>query len=166
MNDTTTINGAAKRPTLLTVICILSFIMGAIGLWSSYMTAFTDKPQRDLEKLHVQNQEMIDQMGDASPMITQTMESGIAMQENVVAHAKPMGYGGLVISLVSVVGVWLMWNLKKNGFWLYLLSAIGGLVIDFMYMTGGLMANIGIGFGILITAVFVILYGVNLKHMR
>ena len=164
MNDMTM--DAPKRPTLLTVICILSFIMGAIGLWSGYMTAFTDKPQRDLEKMHVQNQEMIDQMGDANPMLTQTMESGIAMQENVVAHAKPMGYGGLVFSVISVIGVWLMWNLKKNGFWLYLLAAIGGLVIDFMYMTGGLMANIGIGGGILITAVFVILYGVNLKHMR
>ena len=164
MNDTTT--GASKRPTLLTVICIISFIFGAIGVWSGYRSAFTDAPQRDLEKLHTQQQELVDQMGGAGPMLTELMEGNITMQENVVAHAKPIGYSNLAVTVIPLIGVWLMWNLKKNGFWLYLIATVGGLVTTFMYMTGGLAANIGAGLVLLISIVFVILYGVNLKHMR
>jgi hypothetical protein len=45
--DTTT---PGTRPTFLTVLCILSFLMGAWGLWNGIEGAFTDQPQRDLEE--------------------------------------------------------------------------------------------------------------------
>lgn len=164
MNDPNT--GAAKRPTLLTVICILSFIMGAIGLWTGYRSAFTDGPQKDLDKARAQSQEMLDQLGDSNPMMTEMMENSIRMQENMLEHAKPIGYSGLVMNLIGLVGIWLMWKLKKNGFWLYLLSTIGGTATGFMFMEGGFFANLVIGFAVLISIIFVILYAVNLKHMR
>jgi len=161
-NGTTT----GQRPTLLTVICILSFIAGAFGLWSGFQNAFTDAPQRELEEAKAQSQEMREQFGDSNPMMTAMMEDSIRIQENLVAHAKSIGYSGLVLNLIGVLGVWLMWNLKKNGFWIYLLSTVGGVVSGLLIMTGGWMANLSLGIGILISLVFVILYAVNLKHMR
>ena len=166
MNDTTTINGAAKRPTLLTVICILSFLGGAWGLWEGYKSAFTDAPQRELEKAQAQIQESADQMGADNPM-ADMLEEAIAMQEKAIEKAKPMGYANLVLSVLSIAGVWLMWNLKKTGFWLYLVASLGGLGVMFWVMGGGgLFANITSIVAVLFTIMFIILYGVNLKHMR
>ena len=133
-NITTTPPGAAKRPTLLTVICILSFIGGAIGLWGGYANAFTDFPQKQVEESKNQLQEMTDQVGADSPMIG-LLEDGLAMNEKNLENAKPIGYSNLVLSLISITGVWLMWNITT------ILTTI-------------------------ITVIFIILFGVNVKHMR
>lgn len=164
MNDMTM--DAPKRPTLLTVICILSFIGGAIGLWGGYAGAFTDFPQKRVEDSKTQLQEMIDQGGTDNPMIG-LLEQGVAMNEKILEHAKPIGYSNLIVSLISLAGVWMMWNLKKTGFWLYLVAAIGGLASGFYFLgSDGLFANITTIGSTVVTVVFIILFGVNLKHMK
>lgn len=163
---TTTPPGAAKRPTLLTVICILSFIGGAIGLWGGYANAFTDFPQKQVEESKNQLQEMTDQVGADSPMIG-LLEDGLAMNEKNLENAKPIGYSNLVLSLIGITGVWLMWNLRKTGFWIYLVASVGGLTSAFYFLGGeGLFANITTILTTIITVIFIILFGVNVKHMR
>ncbi|HMU15766.1 MAG TPA: hypothetical protein PKE53_17390 [Flavobacteriales bacterium] len=157
---------APKRPTLLTVLCILSFIGGILGLWDGYKNAFTDAPQKALEEAKAQVQESMDQLGSDNPMAGM-MNDMIATAEKGVENAKTLGYSNLAFSLISLAGVWMMWNLKKTGFWLYLLASIGGLAVMFSVLGGGgLFANITSILAVVITAVFIILYGVNLKHMR
>ena len=164
MNEMNT--GAAKRPTLLTVLCILSFLGGAWGLWEGYKNAFTDAPLRELEQAKAQLEESMEQLGGDNPM-AKMMEDAIALAERSVENAKTLGYSNLAFSLISLLGVWMMWNLKKTGFWLYLLASVGGLVVMFSVLGGGgLFANITSILAVAITAIFVILYGVNLKHMR
>lgn len=164
MNDMTM--DAPKRPTLLTVICILSFLGGAYGLWEGYKSAFTDAPQRELEEAKVKIQESMDQMGADNPMAGM-MDEMMAVAEKSVENAKTLGYSNLAFSLISLAGVWLMWNLKKNGFWLYLIASVGGLVVMFSVLGGGgIFANTSLIVGAVFSILFIILYGVNLKHMR
>jgi len=162
--DTTT----GQRPTLLTVICILSFIAGAFGLWSGFQNAFTDAPQRELEEAKAQIQESMDQMGDAAasnPMVSRMMEDGLAMAKTAAEKAKPIGYTNLALTLLGLLGVWQMWNLKKNGFWLYLIASIGGLIAPLVFLGTSMVAIMSVGLIGLISIVFIILYAVNLKHM-
>ena len=157
---------APKRPTMLTVLCILSFIGGAIGLWGGYASAFTDYPQKQVEESKVQLQGMIDQVGPDHPVIG-IMEGSVALNEKNLEHAKPIGYSNLVISLIGLAGVWMMWKLKKTGFWLYLLASVAGLVSAFYFLgVDGLFAGITTIAATVITIVFVILYGVNVRHMH
>lgn len=165
MNDPMT--GAPARPTLLTVICILSFIAGAFGLWGGIRDAFTDAPQKAVEEARTKMDEAMAQMGDeGNEMVSKMMESAISMAEKSAENAKPLGISGIVLALLSLFGVWQMWNLKKSGFWLYLVASVAGLVVPMIYLGGGLMTLIGVGFMGFITIVFVILYAVNLKHMH
>jgi hypothetical protein len=164
MSDMNT--GAPTRPTLLTVICILSFIFGAWSLWGGIQNAFTDAPQREFEEAKVAMDEAMAQVGDqGNEMVTQMMESAMVMAEKSVEEAVPMGYTTIALSILSLIGVWLMWNLKKTGFWLYLVSAVGGLVSPMIFLGGGLLTMLGVGVMGLISVVFIILYAVNLKHM-
>jgi hypothetical protein len=167
MSDTYTGAAAPQRPTLLTVICILSFIAGAFSLWSGFQNAFTDAPQQAVEEAKAKMEEAMAQMGDQGmPMVQEMMESTITMAEKAAENAKPMGYGEIALALLSLFGVWNMWNLKKNGFWMYVAASVGGLVMPLVFLGGGLMTIIGLGFGGLISIVFIILYAVNLKHMH
>jgi hypothetical protein len=163
----TTQTGVQQRPTLLTVICILSFIAGAVGLWSGYRNAFTSAPQEAIEEARVKMEEAQAQMGDANmPMMQEMFDSAIIMAEKAAEHAREMGYGEIFFALISLFGVWNMWNLKKMGFWIYLAATIGGLAMPLAFLGGGLMTIIGLGFSGLISVVFIILYAVNLKHMH
>lgn len=165
MNDPMT--GAPARPTLLTVICILSFIAGAFGLWGGIRDAFTDAPQKAVEEARTKMDEAMAQMGDeGNEMVSKMMESAISMAEKSAENAKPLGISGIVLAVLSLLGVWQMWNLKKSGFWLYLVASVAGLIVPMVFLGGGLMTLIGVGFMGFITIVFVILYAVNLKHMH
>lgn len=157
----------AQRPTLLTVICILSFIAGAFSLWNGYRSAFTDAPQQAVEEARVKMEEAQAQLGDANmPLMQEMLDSAITLAEKAAENAKQMGYGEIALALLSLFGVWNMWNLKKMGFWIYLVATVSGLVMPMMFLGGGLMTIIGLGFSGLISVVFIILYAVNLKHMH
>ena len=106
-------------------------------------------------------------MGDqASGMVADMLDSAEKMAEKSAAAAKPMGYTTIVLALLSLFGVWQMWNLRKSGFWAYLLASIAGLIMPIIFLGGGLMTILGVGVVGLFSVLFIILYGVNLKHMH
>ncbi len=156
-----------KRPTLLTVLCILSFIAGAWGLIDGARNAFTDKPQEDLVETRVKMEETMEQLGDgATGVVRDMMDSAMEMAEKAVEHAKPLGYAGIVLSAISLLGVWMMWNLKRNGFWLYLFASVSALIVPIYFLGGSMTAILSVSIMGLITLIFIILYAVNLKHMN
>ena len=155
-----------QRPTLLTILCILSFIFGAWGLFDSFRTAFTDSPKEHLETTKAEMESQLSQVqGPGSEMAQKLMEQAIAIAEKEVENAKPIGMSGLVLSALSLVGVWMMWNLRKTGFWLYLLATIGGLMVPFFFLGAYMVTFLGVGFMALVAIIFIVLYAVNLKHM-
>jgi len=64
------------------------------------------------------------------------------------------GIIGLVAAAASLYGAIKMWKLEKIGFYLYTAAQVVMLVLSF-----------GI-FGFILTALFVVLYGLNLKHLK
>jgi len=154
------------RPTLLTVVCVIAFLLGAWGVFSGIRTLTQDpteivaKAQADLEQARADLGE------NAEGMAGQFLDSAMEITEKSVANAVPIGVAGIVPSLLGLLGVWYMWNLRKSGFWLYLLSAIGGLIVPLVYLGGSILAMLTVGFGGFISLVFIILFAVNLKHMH
>ena len=88
------------------------------------------------------------------------------MAETAAAKAVPLGYISLLSSALSLLGVWMMWNLRRNGYWLYILAGVMGLVLPFIFLGFSTLALISLGFGAFITILFIVLYGLNLKHMH
>ncbi len=62
----------------------------------------------------------------------------------------------LILAVISLMGVMKMAKLKKSGFWMY--AIVNGLLALLGLFGGGLFgAIVGIG--------FIVMYGLNLKHM-
>ncbi len=167
MADMNTNPGApAPRPTLLTVICIISFIMGAWGIISGLMNMTKDQTAVVAEA-QAKMEEAKAQLGDqASGVAGQMMDSGLELTNRAAEHAVPIGVAGIILSLLSLFGVWRMWNLQKSGFWLYLLASVIGLVVPLYFLGTSLLAIASIGFVGFFSLVFIILYAVNLKYMH
>jgi FtsH-binding integral membrane protein len=67
----------------------------------------------------------------------------------------------LVLALASLYGAIMMWKLKKMGFYLYSGANVIALFIPMIMASGKFPI-----FGLIITALFIFLYGLNLKHLK
>jgi hypothetical protein len=160
-----------KRPSMLTVICILSFIMCAFGFLGGIWNIVQNTPEHMAES--------VEKLRQFSPEMADKMEQNmIAMQESTYIQISP--YLNLVYALLSFVGVLMMWKLQKKGFYIYLagelLPYLGFIVagkesMAAMNMAGGpagveSMGIIILSLMLVFDAVFIIMYAVNLKKMH
>ena len=158
-----------KRPQLLTVLCVLSFIMCAFTIISTVVSIAQDSPeshQRSVEQIRTINPAMADQMEDTFLM----------MESNTYLKLSP--YINLVFMLGSFLGVMLMWKLNKKGFYIYavaeILPYISYLFVDASKMSvpglsagmGATLMMVGLIFMILCDLIFVFLYSRNLNIMQ
>jgi FtsH-binding integral membrane protein len=97
---------ASKRPTLLTVLCILSFIASGLGILFGVL-------------LLVGAAAVLSQLGSI-PGLSATGGSGYLI-------------GTLVLAGVQFYGVLQMWNLKKIGFFIYAGVQAVGIVLPLIF---------------------------------
>ena len=128
-----------KRPVFLTVVCILSFVGIGFAI-IGYAGAFA-------------------LLGVAEAGMSAAVENGAT-----VTASTGMLWAyiivGFISAIVSLIGVIQMWKLKKSGFMLYTAAAVVGIILSVMVY--GFGASV---MGIVFSAAFVIMYGLNLKHM-
>jgi hypothetical protein len=149
------------RPSLLTVLCILSFIWAGISIIAG-MIGYGAMKMMASGKIA----DMMAQTGDTSAMAkfeeaqAKVQQSGLSMDQLASASL-----GGVALAIVALIGVIMMWKLRRTGFFIYLAAQVIAFALPLM-MGGKLdmswMAMIGAGLSLL----FIILYAVNLKYMR
>ncbi len=146
MTEETT-QSAGKRPVFLTVLCILSFVAAGFAI-IGYIGVITV-------------------MGAASA-ITSGMGAleGMEGMEAVTSAMPSAGMTwayiivGFLTTIVGLIGVLKMWKLKKQGFMLYTGSTVASLIMTIIYS-----GFTGVA-GIIISAAFIVMYYLNVKHMN
>lgn len=154
-----------KRPQLLTVLCVLSFIMCATTIIMNVMNIIQNTPENQ--------QKNIEQIRAVSPAMADQMEDTYIMMENN-SYLKLTPYFTLLFMLGSFLGVMMMWNLNKKGFYIYAVAEILPY-ISYIFVDANKMSIPGLSpalmmvalvFSILCDLVFVFLYSKNLKIMQ
>ena len=144
-----------KRPTFLTVLCILTFIGVAWAVISNVMTLLASGASQALAGAAMDSADM------------SGLENMPGMKEAMllVKHAKTLAIIGIVSALICLIGALQMWKLKKSGFFIYLIGewapVIASIVLIGFSFTGGFMAIATM----IVPLIMTILYGMNLKHM-
>lgn len=155
-----------KRPTFLTILCILSFIGIGLAILSSILTyistqAITGTPGL-MEKLS-----SIDEQ-TANPMFKKIYASGV----QALINAKLYALLNILANVICLIGVVMMWKLKKPGFFIYTLGELGTPVLSII-LIGNVFAGtflsamglIGNAVGFIFPVAFIVMYALNLKHM-
>lgn len=160
-NNTTT-----ERPTFLTVLCVLTFIGSGFALLSgiyNYAMApmAAEMTEEALQK--AEDQLAYQEMNEGTAtMLEETFSASLEMVE----HASTLALISILGALLSLTGAFLMFRLKRNGYYLYTLAQLL-LILAPMALVG---FNFVTGASAIITGVFallfIVLYGVNLKHLK
>lgn len=159
MMEETNIENAvpAKRPQFITVLCILTWIGCGIGLIASIMGYFAVQTAGA----------MMDAASAANPDAVTDMSSMPGMEEAMGA----MKYAGVSLAvgvlgiLLCFAGSMMMWKLKKTGYYIYVAGQIIPLVVSAVLIGASAFGGFALVAGAIFPIVFIILYGVNLKHM-
>jgi hypothetical protein len=162
-------NPKPVRSQLLKVLCILSFVMCGLSFLQGITRVFQDTPEA--------KREQIEQIRQIKPDMADTMENEmIAMQENTYFKISP--YVDLIYILLSFLGVFMMWNFNKKGFFLYSIAEIlpytaylflGNNTFSMansIVAGGAKFALVGIVIMVLVDLIFVGLYAKCTKEMR
>lgn len=151
------------RPTFLTVLCILTFLGSAWGIYGGITNYFSadvaagivgeqfEKVQDELE-----NKEEGEGFGKFFESINQAIEP---------EKIRNSGIAGVVSNVLTLVGAILMWGLRKNGYFIYVAGVLAGIIAPIV-IYGGFVGAIAGGGTAFVGIIFAVLYGLNLKHMR
>ena len=156
----------ANRPTFLTVLCFLTFMSSVSGLWTQSERLWNpgimaDKTRETFEAVR----ENLD-----SQNTTADTETMVKMFESVIGQttAKTITTGAIIMLIFesfSLYAAYLMWNLQKKGFYLYM-AGIGVAFLAPLFLIGGWLGVITSIAGIFLSVFMLILYAFNLKHME
>jgi len=127
----------AARPTLLSVLCILTFIGSGLSVLAFLLLAVLFGAMADFLS--------------SIPGFSTFMAGGIAFFVIM-----------FILAFVSLFGAIKMWGLKKIGFYLYTAAQVLMIILPFILISGYQLSV----FGIVITILFIVLYGIHLKHME
>jgi hypothetical protein len=141
-----------KRPTLLTVLAVLSFIGSGISFFSYlmmsiYYNAFLEVFQSDLAETYKQIGVEID---------TDTIINFFN------AAGRPFFIFSTLAYFGSLYGVYKMWNLQKVGIHFYTISQLVVLLLPLLFVSSDLSAAPGL----LFTLLFVLLYYRSFKMIE
>lgn len=156
-----------KRPVLLTVLCILSFIVVGFGLLGVLFSVIGGQPSpEEIESTSNQLIQTASDMRDkniiwAADMIEQMADLTVYQQQRywsvLLVNALTM--------LTGFMGVLFMFRGKKLGFHLYIiynLLSVGG---TFLIVPSHMVPMATVILNLVISGVFILLYSRNLKWM-
>ena len=157
------------RPTFLTVLCILTFIGSGWGIVNGviqYVTADSRSAEMAMMKTKASdNIAQKRQKDDAGSRFAEKMVNSMSVMN--ADSLRKGGMAGILSSAICLLGAFMMWQLRKPGFYLYILGTLVGIVSPFIIFGTNnflsIMSSIFVGF---IGIAFIILYAVNVKHMR
>ena len=129
-----------RRPELLTVLCILSFVGSGLAVISNLF-------------IYMSFDEVI--------TIIEDYELGLPEFEMIMSGGKRFFITGFFLYSISLMGAIQMWKLRKVGFHLYTVAQIFILLLPVVFIEAYQFSLISL----LLTIAFVLAYFSNLKFM-
>ncbi len=149
------------RSQFLTLLCILTFLSCAWGLSDAVVsfaqtdavaeTAYVERDPKAPKKDKQSENYFEDRTSDDVPI------PGDPVQIKSLAIAQ------FAYSLLTLIGAFLMFRLRRIGFWIYVAGVVVGLVLP-VFLVGFVALNTS--FGVFFSTLFGGLYWVSLKEMH
>jgi hypothetical protein len=158
-----------RKPTFLVVLVVLSFISIGLTLIQQFFALMTGPMSEErMEVYQAEVYESIAQLRDAE------MDGMVTMMEKVLAmsiYANDEVYYlnnvlTLLAAILGAIGVLMMLQLKKIGFHLYIIYSLSPVLILYALFPIAAIPTIVVVMSLFLGALFSVLYGLNLKHMK
>lgn len=156
-----------QRPTFLLVLCILTFIGSGWNVLTNLFSIFTAGFMNGNLQME-QYSNMVGEMenNSASAFMSGFLNSSMEVLQATAMHAREIAVMQLVLSLLSLLGAILMFQLRRSGFFLYTAAQILALFVLPYFAGFSTLVVIGMLWSAFISLIFIVMYAVNLKYMR
>jgi hypothetical protein len=142
-----------KRPKFLTVLCILSFVGIGFAIISSIINLINFQS----------NIETLQSLQGTSSLLGEELGNTI---DALVEWGRTIYLINLISAFICLAGVFMMFKLKKTGYFIYIIGEIAPAIASFALMGGfGPLGPFAMIMGLIFPIAFIIMYGLNLKHM-
>lgn len=170
MNNSNHFSNKPVRSTLLTVLCILTFIGSGYGILTStysFVTApktVTKAQEKFKESQQKMETDLKDNKKEGAKFAQQMMkETGDLLTLDRIRKSAAISFA---MSLLTLIGAILMFMLNRIGFFVYIGGTILGIALPFALFGNGLLTGIAAGFSGFVGVVFIILFALTLKEMN
>ncbi len=157
-----------QRPTFLTVLCILTFIVSGYHLITGIIGLFGDQSFDPVQMAEI-NEQMSEAMdgADASTraFIENFMNSIAATMRSAVANATAIAWFGILASLLSIGGAYLMFKLRRVGYYVYIAAKVVGILGVLLFLGLNMLTLTATIFLAIVATLFIFLYGTQRKYM-
>lgn len=157
-----------KRPVLLTVLCILSFITIGFGLMGLLFSLIAGAPSaEEIENTYNISIQAASDLRDQNAVMAADFFERVADLAVYQQHRfLPVQLLNTVMLITGFIGVLFMFRGKRLGFHLYIiynLLSVGGI---YLIVPFSMVPNILLVLGLFFAGLFVFLYSLNLKWMN
>tara|TARA_B110000046_G_scaffold32077_1_gene34220 strand:- start:375 stop:848 length:474 start_codon:yes stop_codon:yes gene_type:complete len=152
------------RPNGLTALCILSWVWMAFSL----LSVVTELNTGRLTEADIREQKIVileSQTPETIEMMPWVVEESIEMLYISRDNFSTMMIINFVALIFGLIGVFLMFQLRKIGFYMYIGYSIISIAYWLYYFSGMTFGWIIISTTAIFSALFIILYGTQLKKM-
>jgi len=144
-----------QRPDFLKILCILSFVASGLMILIYTLGSFALSLSQDMID------EVWPQMAQSYPQFESLDGAQFFHEVGTVCVY------GLIANIFSLLGVIMMWRLEKIGFFIYTIAEISTNFFSLNINTGEEGPQYGsMIFSIVIDLIFIVMYYMNLKHMK
>ena len=146
-----------KRPVFVQVLCILTFVGAGLAIVTAVISILVMGQMQDTMN------SMNDSLGGLE------LDTGL---DNMYRWSKIAQFLNLFGSVLCLVGALFMWRLRKFGYFIYVFGQalpLFGTFMTYNSMNFGVFGGFGfisMFIGALFPIAFIIMYGLNLKHMH
>lgn len=153
------------RPTLLTVIGILSFIgLGyriLTGLINAALGSATSSIAPFLNDVFENEVDLSDVPESMQGFIANIFDAVTKLLTNVTGIYLTV----VLLSVIALLGVIMMWQLRRSGFYMYAASRSLIAFVPFIFIGYNLVSLLWFISSIIFGILFIVLYSLNLKEM-
>ena len=163
---------APKRPNFLVFLLVLTSISVILLLYGSISAVFQGpKSAEYMEEIIAEQNEQLAElknlMGKDDGALIEAVESSV----NLTIHTNDEVFYSfhllsILQSLLGIAAIVFMFKLRKIGFHLYVGYCILPIIVIYALFPAAYISNFMILGTVLISGLFCLLYGLNLKHMK
>ncbi len=159
-----------QRPVFLKVLCMLTFIGSGYGIINSAITYFkADTISKVFVDVRLKMNDDLSKKKNAGKPEKINLINNIMNQASVIStpeNLRKTAIGNFFTSVICLLGAFLMWNLRRAGFYIYTIGTIISIILPFYLFGSNFLTNLSAGFLSFIGILFVIFYAMNIKSMK
>jgi hypothetical protein len=151
-----------KRPVFLSILTWLSFLGEGFGLLLVILSfRFSSRHSAEILDVNMEFSSESELHPQYQNIITSFMDFWIVQQDQFYT----IHFSRIILLLTSLFGVYLMYNLKRNGFFIYTVAQVLLVAIPFLYVSGNPIGQIMASLQFFIVGLFVFLYATQVKYL-